>query len=335
MTAEPVIILEGPMPETLPLFDLPPLEMRDRLQAKLRALARQRLYLGTSSWKYEGWLNQIYTPERYGVRGKFSRKRFEAECLAEYAETFPIVCGDFSFYQFPPPDFWHKLFASVPPQFLFAFKVPEDITVFTFPQHPRYGGRKGTRNPHFLNAELFASQLLEPLSSYRERVPVILFEFGAFPPSLFAEAGEFAELLAAFFACLPDTFRYGVEIRNPEFLDEPFFAALRHHRVAYVFNAWTRMPEIGAQMQLPGAFTADFTVVRALLQVGCPYEDAVRQFSPYEKLQNPNPEIRRALRQLLVRAKQRSEPTYIFINNRLEGNALSTVEAILEEFEAQ
>jgi uncharacterized protein YecE (DUF72 family) len=262
MTAEPVIILEGTMPETLPLFDLPPLEVRDRLQAKLRTLARQRLYLGTSSWKYEGWLNQIYTPERYRVHGKFSRKKFE--CLGEYAETFPIVCGDFSFYQFPPPDFWHKLFASVPPQFLFAFKVPEDITVFTFPQHPRYGGRKGTRNPHFLNAELFASQFLEPLSSYRERVPVILFEFGAFPPSLFAEPGEFAELLTAFFACLPDTFRYGVEIRNPEFLDKPFFSALQHHRVAYVFNAWT-----------------------------------------------------------------------IFINNRLEGNALSTVEAILEEFEAQ
>ena len=31
----------------------------------------------------------------------FRRKRFEAECLREYAETFPTVCGDFAFYQFP------------------------------------------------------------------------------------------------------------------------------------------------------------------------------------------------------------------------------------------
>jgi uncharacterized protein YecE (DUF72 family) len=319
------------MPEALSLFELPSPETKVRLQAKLRMLAAQKLYLGTSSWKYEGWLNQIYTPERYRVRGKFSRKKFAAECLAEYAETFPIVCGDFSFYQFPPPAFWDELFSSIPPQFLFTFKVPEDITVFTFPQHPRYGGRKGMRNPHFLNPELVLSQFLAPLSRYRERVPVLVFEFGAFPPRLFADAPEFADVLSTFFACLPADFRYAVEIRNPEFLEEPYFAALREHRVAHVFNAWTRMPEIGKQMQVSGAFTTDFTIVRALLRAGRPYEQAVRLFAPYEKLQDPNPEVRRALRQLLVRAKQRSEPTYIFINNRLEGNAPSTVEAILED----
>jgi len=323
------------MSETLPLFESPPPALRVSLQSKLQTLAAQKLYLGTSSWKYEGWLDQVYTPERYAVRGKFSRKKFEAECLTEYAETFPVVCGDFSFYQFPPTGFWHKLFASVPPQLLFAFKVPEDITVYTFPQHPRYGGRGGQRNPHFLNPELFLQEFLDRLTPYHSRVPVLLFEFGAFPARLFADASEFAELLSAFFACLPDSFRYAVEIRNPEFLEERYFAALRQHRIAHVFNAWTRMPEIGAQMQLPGVYTADFTVARALLRAGRPYEEAVRRFSPYQQVQDPNPAVRSALHQLLVRAKQRSEPTYIFINNRLEGNAPSTVEGILEEFEAQ
>lgn len=319
------------MPESLPLFELPAPEAKGRLQTRLRALAAQKLYLGTSSWKYEGWLNQIYTAERYSARGKFSRKKFEAECLTEYAETFPAVCGDFSFYQFPPPGFWQKLFASVPPQFLMAFKVPEDVTVFSFPQHPRYGGRKGMRNPHFLNLELLISQFLTPLSAYRERVAAIIFEFGAFPPQVFSDALEFADVLSAFLACLPDTFRYAIEIRNPEFLDEPYFAVLQQHRVAHVFNAWTRMPEIGKQMLLPGAFTTDFTITRALLRTGRSYEEAVHLFSPYERLQDPNPEVRSALRQLLVRAKRRSEPTYIFVNNRLEGNAPATIEAILEE----
>lgn len=82
------------------------------LAAKLRRLAEQGIFIGTSSWKYEGWLGQIYTPERYFTRGKFSRKKFDDTCLEEYGEIFPAVCGDFSFYQFPSDEYWRKLFGS-------------------------------------------------------------------------------------------------------------------------------------------------------------------------------------------------------------------------------
>ncbi len=95
---------------TLPMFDPPSTFDTRSLAHKLRALAADVIWIGGSSWKYEGWLDQIYTRERYTTRGRFSKKKFEAECLAEYAETFPIVCGDFSFYQFPTPQFWRKLF---------------------------------------------------------------------------------------------------------------------------------------------------------------------------------------------------------------------------------
>jgi uncharacterized protein YecE (DUF72 family) len=118
-----------------PVFD------RAGLARKLRSLAAENIWIGTSSWKYEGWLGQIYTPDRYLARGKFSKKRFEAECLAEYAETFPVVCGDFSFYQFPTPQFWKKLFASAPASLKFALKVPEEVTCEIFPKHARYGPR--------------------------------------------------------------------------------------------------------------------------------------------------------------------------------------------------
>src|ERR1700734_3316471 len=103
----------------LPLFDPPSAFNRAGLAQRLRALAAQNILIGGSSWKYEGWLGQIYSPERYLSRGKFSKKRFEAECIAEYAETFPVVCGDFSFYQFPTPEFWQKLFLSAPPSLKF------------------------------------------------------------------------------------------------------------------------------------------------------------------------------------------------------------------------
>ena len=90
------------------------------------------------------------------------------------------------------------------------------------------------------------------------------------------------------------------------------------------------MPPIASQMNLRGVFTADFTIARALLKPGLPYETAVRQFSPYRAILEPNYEVREALRNLLIRAKQRSEPSFIFVNNRLEGNAPGTIEAVVD-----
>ncbi len=314
----------------LPLFDDQPSFNRARLAARLDDLRRSEIYLGASSWKYEGWLDQIYQRERYMTRGRFSKQRFERECLAEYAEVFPIVCGDFSFYQFPAESFWAKLFSSAPPRLQFALKVPEEITVRQFPMHARYGARAGFENESFLNSELLENALLRLLDPYRSRVPLLIFEFGAFPRRAMQSAEEFVTLLDPFLARLPDHFRYAVEIRNPELLGPEYFGCLRDHGVAHVFNAWTRMPEIGLQMDLPDAFTAGFTVARALLRKGRAYEEAVSSFAPYTKTQDTNPETRSALRGLIARAREKRQPSFLFVNNRLEGNAPLTIEAVIE-----
>jgi uncharacterized protein YecE (DUF72 family) len=314
--------------QTGSLFEEPQQFDRRGLSARLAALAAENIFIGTSSWKYEGWLGQIYTRDRYLTRGRFSQKRFNDECLGEYAETFPVVCGDFSFYQFPSPDYWRKLFSSAPSKLQFAFKVPEDVTAKQFPRHPRYGPRAGDENASFLNAELFQNAFLDPLTPYRPRVAALILEFGTFPRYCFADTAAFLEQLDPFLAALPRDFRYAVEIRNPEFLAPEYFACLRSHGVAHVLNAWTRMPEIGVQMHLRDVHTADFMVARALLRRSRPYEEAVAKFTPYAHVQEPNPETRDALRLLIARARDRHEPSYIFVNNRLEGNAPGTIEAI-------
>ena len=318
------------LPETASLFEEPSGFDRRRLRDRLDTLARQNIFIGASSWKYEGWLGQIYSRERYLARGRFSQKRFNDECLAEYAETFPVVCGDFSFYQFPTPDYWRKLFSRAPSKLQFAFKAPEDVTVRQFPRHPRYGPRAGDDNSSFLDAALFQSAFLDLLAPYRPRVAALILEFGTFPRYCYADAGAFIQELDPFLAALPSGFRYALEIRNPEFLSPEYFACLRAHGVAHVFNAWTRMPEIGRQMHLREAYTADFTLARALLRRGRAYEEAVTKFTPYARVQEPNPETRDALRLLIARARDRHEPSYIFVNNRLEGNAPQTIEAVTD-----
>jgi uncharacterized protein YecE (DUF72 family) len=310
----------------LSLFDSPPSFDKEALARRLSALAREGVLIGTSSWKYDGWIGQIYTRDRYLSRGRFSQKHFEAECLAEFAETFPIVCGDFSFYQFPTPEFWKKLFGSAPAQLQFALKVPEEVTVEVFPRHPRYGARAGRTNESYLNVDAFRALFLEPLEPYRARIACLIFEFGARG----AAVDEFVAQIVPFFEALPAGFRYAVEVRNREYLVDLYFDALREHRAAHVFNAWTKMPPLEEQIAMP-AFTADFTVVRALLRAGRAYETAVAQFAPYNKIQDENSEGRKALRDVIRRMREERRAAYIFVNNRFEGNSPETIRAVVDE----
>lgn len=311
---------------TLPLFESPSAFDRAGLARRLRALAHENIWIGTSSWKYPGWLDQIYTRERYQTRGKVSQKRFEAECLAEYAETFPIVCGDFSFYQFPSPEYWRKLFTSAPPGLQFVLKVPEEVTAEVFPKHARYGPRAGLVNESYLNADALAALFLEPLEPYRDRIRTLIFEFGARG----ASPREFAAKLDPFLGALPPAFRYAVEVRNREYLQPRYFEILRQHGTAHVLNAWTKMPALTEQIAMPDAFPADFTVVRALLRQGRAYEDAVQQFTPYDQVRDENPEARDALRAVIRRMREERRAAYIFVNNRLEGNAPETIRAVVD-----
>ncbi len=143
--------------------------------------------------------------------------------------------------------------------------------------------------------------------------------------------GEFLDRLDPFLAALPPEFRYAVEIRNPEFLKPDYFSCLRTHGVAHVYNAWSKMPELRQQIAIPDSVTADFLVCRALLRLGRVYEDAVATFQPYTEIQDPNPEARDSMRILIGRARENKQFLFLFVNNRLEGNAPLTILSLVEK----
>jgi uncharacterized protein YecE (DUF72 family) len=312
------------------LFDEPSSFDRPKLAARLKDLASRNIFIGGSSWKYPGWLGQIYTPGRYQVRGRFSQKLFDSTCLREYAETFPTVCGDFAFYQFPTSDFWEKLFAQVPDGFRFAFKAPEQITCNIFPKHARYGPQGGAANPDFLNAEMIKQMFLRPLWQHRAKTALVIFEFGAFGRRSFENIEQFLDRLDPFLSALPAEFRYCVEVRNTDYLQPDYFQCLRSHNVAHVYNAWSKMPELKEQITIPDSVTTDFVVSRALLRAGRSYEEAVATFAPYTEIKDPNPETRDALRVLIERSKEEQRMAFLFVNNRLEGNSPSTIIEIVD-----
>jgi hypothetical protein len=162
-----------------------------------------------------------------------------------------------------------------------------------------------------------------------------MFEFTRFAPGTWATPSAFAEALDAFFHRLPTGWQYGVELRNPELLHPDYLAVLTRHRVSHILNNWQAMPDVGEQLAVPGILTTHFTTARFLLKPGRPYAQAVSLFSPYQHLREPLPQARAAARQLLATLAARPAttpappPSHLFVNNRLEGQALETWLAIV------
>lgn len=300
------------------------------LREPLSELRNSDVFIGTSSWKYPGWCGQVYTESSYVTRNKFSEAKFERECLTEFADVFPTVCVDAGYYTFPSVKYLEGLASQVPEGFKFGIKVTDAITIKTYPNLPRFGDKAGKPNDHFLNADLFLAAFLASCDRIRDKIGVLIFEFSHFHPSDFAHGRDFMNQLDAFLARLPKSFGYAVEIRNTTFLHPEYFAMLGSHGVAHVFNSWTRMPGVEEQIEMDGSFTTDFTVARLLLRPGRAYEQAVKAFSPYKQIQDPNETVREAALKLVMNSMGKKRPSFIFVNNRLEGNAIMTIAALLE-----
>ena len=73
-------------------------------------------------------------------------------------------------------------------------------------------------------------------------------------------------------------------------------------------------------------------LLHSCFKPGRKYEQAVKAFEPYESVKEENPEARAAGRALIAEGKAAGPKrrTFVFVNNRLEGNAISTIAAMLE-----
>jgi hypothetical protein len=83
------------------------------------------------------------------------------------------------------------------------------------------------------------------------------------------------------------------------------------------------------QVQIPGVYIADFTVVLALVRRGRAYEESAEMFKPFRATQEVDPGTRDALGRIAERAQRLGQPAFIFVGNRLEGHSPSTIEAVV------
>lgn len=307
------------------------------LRDRLAELANQGVLIGTSSWKYPGWLGSLYDQSRYDYRGKFAQTRFDRNCLREYAEIFKTVSVDAAYYSFPNRESLLGLAAQVPKDFQFGFKVTDVITVKRFPDLPRFGTRAGQVNPDFLNVGMFIERFLEPCLAIRPQIGILIFEFSMFHQTEFRSGREFLDVLERFLSALPKDWPYGIELRNRHWLTAEYFACLASHQVTHVFNSWTKMPAVSAQLALAGSRSNPHLIAgRFLVTPGTFYETSVHAFEPFDRIKVVDDDARAAARTLITEgAAVPNRRTYLFVNNRLEGSAPWTINEMVTAAEGK
>jgi uncharacterized protein YecE (DUF72 family) len=185
---------------------------------------RGDLLLGTQGFSFDDWVGPFYpdgTPKK--------------AYLEAYAQQFPIVEIDSTFYGTPRPTTVQGWADRTPADFHFSAKFPKLIT------HEKKLDR----------AQGDAEAFIGTMSALGEKLAVLTLQFAYdFTPDQF-------DKLDHFLGQLPKDYRYAIEVRNRGWLNTDLGEILSQHSAALVLQDLHYMPKLDW-------ITADFTVIRWL-----------------------------------------------------------------------
>jgi uncharacterized protein YecE (DUF72 family) len=157
-----------------------------------------RVLVGTSGYNYPEWRGTFY-PEKFST----------AKMLAYYAERFPTVEINYTFYRMPTEKLLAGWAAGTPEKFSFTLKAPRRIT----------HDAKLQRCEELVEAFCTTARTLGP------KLATLLFQL---PPNFKKDVA----VLRAFLALLPEGTRAAFEFRHASWFDPDVFEALRARRLA-------------------------------------------------------------------------------------------------------
>ncbi len=195
------------------------------------------LRIGTCSWKFPSWQGLVYSAPK-GIN-----------YLEEYAQRYDTVEIDQWFWslfgedkvRLPQPADVSSYRRAVPDGFRFTIKVPNSVTLTHFYRKDKT--LPLTPNPYFFSGELFQAflDLIEPL---HDLLGPLMFQFEYLNKQKMPSLPHFLQRLETFVGQLPGGLPYGVETRNPNYLNAAYFEFLSRHRLSPVFLQGYYMPPI-------------------------------------------------------------------------------------------
>ncbi len=304
------------------LFDSTPAVGPAEPPAEVRELGRAlppKVSLGTSTWTFPGWAGVVWDRPA-------PKPVLVDEGLAAYA-AHPLlgtVGIDRSFWAPLAAEqcaAWVRQVRAIKPGFSFLVKASETLTWRRFPDHPRYGARRGCDNPRFLDPEWAIEFVVKPhLEGLGVHAGPLVFQV---PPQ--RGLGCIAEPLRRFLCGLPDGPRYAVEIRGRGQLTEAYGAVLEECGALHCLTVHPGLPDLRSQWRIARVSAQKALVVRWNLVPELRYEQAKAAFTPFDRVVRPDDgrvdQIAKALRW----AADRGRPSWLVANNKAEGSAPLTL----------
>lgn len=294
---------------------------------------RPYLRIGTCSWKYDSWKGLYYDPDKTyapdDYLGDYSRHLNSVEIDQWFWSLFPGTI------KLPDQGTVQTYAQSVPEDFVFTVKAPNSLTLTHYysKQPSRYAKYAGKANPYFFNDALL-SKFLDLLGPLRKNLGPIMFQFEYLNKKKMPSQQNFLDQLHKFISTPPQEYKFAIETRNPNYLNQRFFDFLKDHGLGFVYLDGYYMPSIQVIYQKFRPLTAAFNIIR--LHGGDRTEIENKTGSIWNKIISPKPSGLKAAAQIVKENTYKEIVTYVNINNHYEGSAPLTVErfieAVIEEF---
>jgi uncharacterized protein YecE (DUF72 family) len=292
-------------------------EFREWLVPHVRAWSRHNVYFGASSWDSPGWIGTLYK-RLYKNYGEFVQRSLE-----EYVEFFDTVCMNTGSYHLPQASTMVRMKQQMPPSFGVTVEVANEVMMYRFPHGHPDATKRGTANNHFLDADLLAEKVFPVIGLLEPHVRAVLLQIAPIYLTDHFSFGTFLSKLDHCLGTLPCEYRYAVEIQNPEYLHQEYFACLHEHNVAHVLNQGVFGSSILDHVQIPGVLTADFAVLRSLSGSNLMYEP----LSLHRELRRTDYELRLGV--IVRRCIDEKKKLYVYLTDRAEGCAPLSIAALM------
>ena len=280
------------------------------------------LRIGTCSWKFPSWEGLVYSAHK------------DINYLEEYAAHYETVEIDQWFWslfgkdsiKLPSPFDVMRYRQSAGKEFRFSIKAPNSITLTHF--YRKKETDPLVANPHFLSPSLF-STFLSTLDPLGDTLGPIIFQFESLNQHKMPSQADFLQQLARFIRRIPHAHNCAIEVRNPNYLNEPFFSTCREIEVSPVLLHGYWMPPVAeVYARWRSLITAHKTIVIRLLgrdRKGI--EKATGK--KWNRIVDPKDRELEQIVGLIRELISLGIDVYLNINNHYEGSAPLTIQKVV------
>jgi len=254
--------------------------------------------------------------------------------LEEYSRIYNTVEIDQWFWslgksgvKLPNPKTVEEYKNSIPKEFKFSIKLPNNITLTHF--YKRNKKDPLEENPYFLSNELM-KEFLKTIDPLKPNLGPLMFQFEYLNKQKMPSQQHFQALFQNFIQKRSDNFIYAVETRNPNYLNRAYFEFLKENNLSHVFLQGYYMPPVFEVFDKFKHYLLSPVIIRLHGPDRTNIEKLTNEI--WDRIVLPKDSELDKLAIMINEILNMDIDVYVNVNNHYEGSAPITIDRIQERF---